>query len=73
LKKKKTKPCGNSWRMSPMLVICVFLTSNLLMKGDIKMNIHEISDIFGKQLRSLSMDDFEKRTFRVDKFIKHGI
>jgi len=56
-----------------MLVICVFLTSNLLMKGDIKMNIHEISDIFGKQLRSLSMDDFEKRTFRVDKFIKHGI
>ncbi len=37
------------------------------------MNVHEISEIFGRQLRALNTDDFEKRTFKVKRFIKNGI
>ena len=33
----------------------------------------ENNDIFGKQLRSLDTDDFEKRTFNLRGFIKNGI
>jgi len=37
------------------------------------MNIKEIDHIFSRQLRSLSTDDFEKRTFNMNRFIKNGI
>ena len=37
------------------------------------MNIKEIDNIFGKQLRSLDIDDFEKRTFNLNRVIKNGI
>lgn len=35
--------------------------------------MNDINDIFGKQLRSLDTDDFEKRTFNLRGFIKNGI
>jgi len=35
------------------------------------MNVKDVSEIFGKQLRSLNTDDFEKRTF--NKNVKNGL
>tara|TARA_Y100000034_G_C6728931_1_gene322854 strand:+ start:442 stop:549 length:108 start_codon:yes stop_codon:yes gene_type:complete len=35
--------------------------------------MNNVSDIFGKQLRSLDTNDFEKRTFNLRRYIKNGI
>jgi len=37
------------------------------------MNAKEIPEIFGRQIRSLSTADFEKRTFNTNRFIKNGV
>ena len=37
------------------------------------MNKKEIEYIFGKQLRQLSMSDFEKRKFNFERNLKNGI
>jgi len=37
------------------------------------MNTKEIDHIFGKQLRQLSINDFEKRVFNLNKYIENGI
>tara|TARA_Y100000310_G_C20680129_1_gene815436 strand:- start:2677 stop:2784 length:108 start_codon:yes stop_codon:yes gene_type:complete len=35
--------------------------------------MNNINEVFGKQLRSLDTDDFEKRTFKLGRYIKNGI
>jgi len=39
----------------------------------LKMNVKEINEVFGKQLRQLNINDFEKRTFNLNRFIENGI
>jgi len=37
------------------------------------MNTNEIDRIFGEQLRGLGIEDFEKRTFKLRRFIENGV
>ena len=37
------------------------------------MNVKEVDNVFGKQLRQLGIDDFEKRTFNLKGYIENGI
>jgi len=37
------------------------------------MNVKEVDRIFGKQLRQLGINDFEKRTFNLKGYVKNGI
>ena len=37
------------------------------------MNTKDFDEIFGKQLRQLKIDDFGKRTFNTNRYMKNGL